>query len=208
MCPLWNLVAIYYIAAYLMLHEIFIIIWSFDASSESKSLPRVTRQFSNNLSMAFFPIQRNRIDVELFLYFAMSICTSRRKENLNLSIDIVQRSNSICRPSKDATYTRCSEHIALRPAFPLFVQTNRNPAFLFLATERVLSLKGSHSAINTCRQTIHFTSFPFIMKIAQNACAACVTRIAVKRMELGRRWRRAKRLTENEDPMRHQPPTK
>jgi len=35
-----------------------------------------------------------------------------------------------------------------------------------------------------------------------------ITWVVVNRMELGRRWRWAKRLAENEEPMRHQPPTK
>lgn len=138
--------------------------------------------------MVSFPsTPRNRIDGS---YFSISQCPSHVTKKICISrYHIVQRSSSICRPSKDATYMKCSKHIALRPAFPLFVQTN--PVFLFLATERVLPLKGSHSAINTCRQTIHFTSFPFIMKISQNACAA-LHGIMVKRMELSRRWRRAK----------------
>lgn len=162
-----------------MLHKIFIIIWSFNASPGNESLLRITTWFSNDLSMISFaqaqsnlcrrqsgsPVRKKRQKTDHV-----------RKENLNLSIDIWCKEvaqyvdhRRIC-----DMYAWCSEHIALRPAFPLFVQTSRYPAFLFLAAERVLPLKGSHSAINTCRQTIHFTSFPFIMKIAQNACAACV----------------------------------
>lgn len=101
-----------------------------------------------------------------------------------------------------ATIYTYSKHIALRPTFPLFVQTNRNPPpFLFLMTKRVLPLKGSHFAINACRQTIHFTSFPFIMKIARRVLPGRSLGKAYETWPTLEATRfQAKRLLENEDP--------
>lgn len=96
---------------------------------------------------------------------------------------------------------RRSKHIALRPTFPLFVQTNWSSAFPF-SHDQARALAQRQPLCNKCVSP----DDPFhVISVYNENCAACVAWTAAKAYEtwptLEATCLQAKRLMENEDPM-------